>query len=132
MWGGPVLQTLGPALLQEAQNALEYGERMVAGWLEQRMFSGDPDAGALATQTASFFNDASMHKSHGRRIDRDEARAHHVCVEDLEDDQQLQEAVLTAYHLATIIFEKTPATKILLSHHGRMWVKNWAGTPAPK
>ena len=29
----PVLQTLGPALLQEAQNALDYGERMVAGWL---------------------------------------------------------------------------------------------------
>jgi Serine dehydrogenase proteinase len=127
----PILQTLGPALLQEAQNALEYGERMVAGWLERRMFSGESNSAALAAETASFFNDASTHKSHGRRIDRDEARAHHVHVQDLEDDQSLQEAVLTVYHLATIIFEKTPATKILASHHGRMWVKNWTGSLSP-
>jgi len=82
------------------------------------------DANILAEKVAAYFNDASIHKSHGRRIDREEVRAQKVDVEDLEDDQQLQEMVLTAYHLVTLVFEKTPATKLVTSHHGRLWIKN--------
>lgn len=63
--------------------------------------------------------------SHGRRIDRDEARKHNVEIEDLEDSQDLQESVLTTYHLMTIAFEKSPATKIIESNHNRRWIKNW-------
>ena len=121
----PVLQSLGPALLQEAQNALDYGERMVAQWLEQRMFKPQKKRKALAKKTARHFNDATMHKSHGRRIDRDEARRQNVVIEDLESNQKLQEAVLTLYHLVTIAFEKSPATKTLFNQNGSMWLKNF-------
>ena len=124
----PILQTIGPALLQEARNALDYGERMVAEWLERYMFAGRADASAVAKAAAKHFNDAATHKSHGRRIDRDEARAQQIVVEDLETNQQLQEAVLTLYHLVTIACEKGPASKIFHSDVDRMYVKNWAQT----
>lgn len=125
----PILQSIGPALLQEAQNALAYGETMVARWLQDWMFRGHHDAQQMGQATAAHFNDASKHKSHGRRIDREEARAYSVVVEDLETDQDLQEAVLTAYHIATILFEKSPAAKFLLSGADRIWLKNFV--PAP-
>jgi hypothetical protein len=125
----PILQSIGPALLQEAQNALSYGETMVARWLEHRMFRDLPDAAERAAATAAHFNDASKHKSHGRRIDRDEARAYNVVVEDLEANQDLQEAVLTAYHFTTILFEKGPAAKLLISDAGRLWLKNFVQAP---
>lgn len=118
----PILQSVGPALLQEAQNALDYGETMVEKWMANRMLNGSPEK---AKSAAAHFNDATKHLSHGRRIDRDEARRNHLVVEDLEDDQNLQEAVLTAYHIATVLFEKGPATKLLVSNAGRMWVKNF-------
>lgn len=121
----PVLQSLGGGLLQEAQNALDYGESMVSDWLETYMFKKRRHKNALATQAAQHFNDANIHKSHGRRIDRDEARAQKIRVEDLEDDQTLQDRVLTAYHLATIVFEKSPTSKFMHSNAGRAWVKNW-------
>lgn len=121
----PILQSIGPALLQEAQNALAYGETMVARWLEARMFKGLPDATQRAKDTAGHFNDASKHKSHGRRIDREEARQYNVVIEDLETNQALQEEILTAYHCMTILFEKGPAAKVLLSHSGRSWAKNF-------
>lgn len=121
----PVLQGIGPALLQEAFNALDYSERMVGQWLEKHMLAGQPDATAEGKRIAGYFNDASNHKSHGRRIDRDEARRQGVCIEDLEDNQRLQEEVLTAYHLATILFEKSPAVKFLASHTNRHWIKNF-------
>ena len=55
-------------------NALDYGERMVAKWLENYMFAGKPNAKKLAKNAAAHFNAAASHKSHGRRIDRDEER----------------------------------------------------------
>lgn len=124
----PILQSLGPALLNEAENALAYGETMVSKWLSERMFKSESDAQMLAASTAFHFNDASSHKSHGRRIDRDEARSKGVVVEDLEEDQALQEAVLTAYHVMTILFEQGPAAKIITSNRDRLWAKN-VGSP---
>lgn len=127
LWA-PVLQTIGPALLQEARNALDYGEGMVRRWLAEWMFRDQsrPEADDRARRAAAHFNDAAKHKSHGRRIDRDEARAQGLAVDDLEADQALQEAVLTAYHLQTIIIEQSPVAKLLVSDAGRVFVKNWA------
>jgi hypothetical protein len=61
---------MGPALLQESQNALEYGEGMVRKWLSVRMLKDEKDSRRKARRIARCFNDANTHKSHGRRIDR--------------------------------------------------------------
>ena len=122
----PILQTIGPALLQEARNALAYGEHMVAQWLANYMFAERPNAKLRADTVAAYFNDAARHKSHGRRIDRDEARAQGLDVINLEDSQELQEAVLTLYHLTTIAIEKGFTSKILHSDSDKMYVKSWA------
>ncbi len=117
----PVLQVVGPSLLQEAQNGLTYAERMVAGWLGQRMLRACGPA--AAERAARHFADTATHLSHGRRIDRSEARPQGIVIEDLEDDQVLQDAVLTTYHVATLTFEKGPATKFIASEK-QLWVKN--------
>ena len=125
----PALQSLGPALLQEAQLALDYGEAMVSRWLGKRHFAKCADAKAKADAVAKYFNRSDInhhdvHKSHGRRIDRDEARSQGLDVIDLESDQQLQDIVLTNYHLATLVFEKSTCTKFILGNHGKVWMKN--------
>jgi hypothetical protein len=122
----PILQSLGPALLQEAQNSLDYAESMVAGWLAAYMFKNESERDDRGAAVARHFNDASTHKSHGRRISRDEAISHGVVVESLEDSQDLQEVVLTAYHLMTISFEQSRLTKCLWSASGKTWLKNWS------
>jgi hypothetical protein len=130
LWA-PVLQALGPALLQEAKNALDYSEKMVARWMEKRLFAGRTDAAECAAKTASWFNTSSQHKSHGQRIDRDEARLQNLNVTDLESDQQLQELVLTAYHLCTILFDSGPLVKIMVDDRGRQWAKTFLPPPNP-
>lgn len=127
LWA-PILPSLGPALLQEAQNAIDYSEQIVADWLEKYMFKGHATPKQKALDVAKHFSrgsvDGHRKKSHGRRIDREEARQQGLIIEDLEASQPLQEAVLTAYHLLTIIFEKSPALKVLSSHLGKNWIKN--------
>lgn len=123
----PILASLGPALLKESANALAYSEKMVANWLEKYMLSGDPDAATRSAEIAKYFADNSHHKSHGRRIGRDEAAGQGLIIEELEASQDLQEAVLTIYHLMTIWFEQTAATKMIWSSTGNQWLKNWGG-----
>jgi ClpP class serine protease len=129
LWA-PVLQAVGPALLQEAKNALEYSQKMVARWMEKRVYAGRPDASQRAADTAAYFN-ASHHKSHGQRIDRDEARTQELVIGDLEEDQALQDLVLTAYHLTNITFETGIQVKMMHTHHGRAWGKTFAPNPGP-
>lgn len=126
LWA-PVLGSFAPSLLQFANDQLDFSESMVAGWLERYMFGGDA---TKAVQVAHFFNDASRHKSHDKRIGIDEARAQGLTVAQLEDDQHLQEAVLTLYHILTILVEQTPTTKLISSGGGRNWIKSWSGLQA--
>lgn len=121
----PLLAQAGPSLLQEAQNALDYSENMVADWLTQWMKSGEADPVTAGRDIAHHFNDATTHKSHGRRINRSEAAANGVVIEELEANDDLQESVLTAYHLMTIMFEQTMLVKFICSDHGRAWYKNF-------
>ncbi len=119
----PVLRSFGPALLQEARKSIAYGQTLVRDWLKKYMFSGRSDPAALAEAVAEHFG-GNQHGSHGRRIDRDEARRQGLEVIDLEDDQDLQEEVLTLYHLSTIAFEMGPAAKSVVSSNNRLWIKN--------
>ena len=119
----PVLRSFGPALLQEARKSISYGQSLVRGWLQNYMFSDWPDPAGMANEVAEHFG-GNKHGSHGRRIGRDEARRRQLKVVDLEDDQRLQEEILTLYHLSTIAFENSPATKSVMSSNGRLWVKN--------
>jgi ATP-dependent protease ClpP protease subunit len=119
----PVLQSMGPSLIQEAQNSLDYGEAMVKGWLEKRMFAGQSDAATKATSIARHFNAVQIHKNHSRRIDRDEARGVGVLIDELEPNQAFQDAVLTAYHALSLNFSVSKAVKILANNNGLVWQK---------
>lgn len=119
----PILPSLGPSLLVDARNALSYSESMVRKWLEQWMFANEAQPAHKAERAARHFNDAQTHKSHGRRIDRDESREQGLVVEDLEKSQDFQEAVLTAYHIMTLIFEHTQTSKIIYTSNDRAWLR---------
>lgn len=130
LWA-PVLGSLGPSLLVQAQNALEFSERMVSTWLEKYMFRDIKDEAVrheMSKDTAQYFADATKkHKDHGRRIDSDEARENNVRIKDFDGAgmQELQEAILTLYHLFTISFENTLVTKLIARDSVHQWVKSW-------
>ena len=109
----PILASIGIPFV-EAQNVLSYAERMVAQWLDRWMLEHQQ----MGEQIAKYFSDSGKHGSHGRRIDREHARNVGLVIEDLEDSQELQDAVLRTYHLMTLIFEISHMEKIMRSSHG--------------
>ncbi len=128
----PILQTMGPALLQRAQDALELGQEIAEIRLQNHMFHAmeREDAIQKAREVAAYFNSSSVHLDHGRRIGIDESIETGLNVERLEDNQAFQDEVLTIYHLITIIFEQTSTVKIMRNHNGQAWNKSFV-VPQP-
>lgn len=118
----PILRTYAPGLLTQCVDSQKLAINMVSGWLERYMFDGDADAGEKSMEIAKWFADYNSFLSHGRRVGRDEIRSLGLKVVDLEDDDQLQDAVLSVHHASMHAFSGTPAVKIISNQHGRAWI----------
>ena len=130
LWA-PILQNMGPSLVLEADKALAYSKELVVSWLNSRMLKGienEQERSEKANTIAAYFNaeDTPNHGQvhvHGQRIGAEKLRELGLKLEFLEDNQGLQNDVLTSYHLMTLIFEMTPSLKFIASDRGKMWVK---------
>lgn len=131
LWA-PILQNMGPSLFLEAEKALSYSKELVANWLTKRMLKyviGDETERKRKADTiAAYFNaeaipDHGQVHVHGQRIGAVKLQELGLNLRFFEDDQALQNDILTAYHLMTLIFETTPSFKFIASDRGKMWVK---------
>jgi hypothetical protein len=119
----PTLQQYWPGLLEICQDADELGRSLVEEWLCAYMFKDlvDPVRSTRARAVADFFADSDRHKSHSRPIDRAEAGVG-VVIDNLEDSQELQDAVLSVHHATLITLQSTPSAKIIENDLGRSFV----------
>lgn len=85
-----------------------------------------------ANKIIKFFHDSP--NTHEQRIDHESIRAEGLIkpglldVKLLEKNQELQNAVMVAYHLATIFAENSSMVKWIVSDQKQEWVKNTAAT----
>lgn len=127
----PMLQQYGPALLEMCENAEALAESLVGEWLEDYMLAGTDAAAERAGEIAHWFNNHQVHRSHGLGISRDQAREQGVTVDDLEDDPEMQDLVLSIYHLTSILFGRSNTAKLIENHLGRRFVKQIAVQQVP-
>jgi hypothetical protein len=78
----------------------------------------DPARSDKSRQVADYFASSEIHKSHSRSINRDDAVAAGLVVENLEADQDLQDAVLSVHHAFMITLQATTAVKIIENNLG--------------
>lgn len=117
----PILQQYPPGLLNICESASQLSVQLVAEWLETYMLKGKRNKRQTAENVAQWLGNDKVHLSHGRAIDRDQLRAKGVRVTPLEDDQALQDAVLSVHH-ATMHTLSGPAIKLIENHLGRAFV----------
>lgn len=118
----PMLNQYGPALLIQCKNALHMSQELVSDWLATFMFAGKPDAKKRAKKVAAALADHGHFKSHGKHINRDQARVlggAGLIIEDLEADQTLQDLVLSVYHATSITLGSSACVKMLENQQGK-------------
>ena len=125
----PIIAQLRPGLINSCRVAQARAKELVARWLESYMFKGRVDANERAALVADTVADFSKFGSHGRPINLEQAENMGLNVQRLEDDDELQDLVLSVFHATDLTFSGTAATKIIENHHGRMWTRGTSSTP---
>lgn len=119
----PILRSYAPGLVAMCHDQRELAKRMVRQWLEQHMLRDDPDGATKAARAAEWFADYEYFGSHGRRVSLQDIQALGLRATALEEDQDLQDAVLSVHHSFSLTHSNTPAAKIIENHLGRAYVK---------
>ena len=81
----------------------------------------DPDT--KAGEIAKELSDHALTKSHARHLSADKCKSIGLKVTMLEDNQRLQDAVLTVHHACIHTLSSTPAFKIIENHKGVAFIQ---------
>lgn len=119
----PILGQYGPSLLVECENALKLSRTLVSEWLQKYMLKSNPEAQIIADKIAEHLSNHSNFRTHGRHINRDEARELGLIIQDLETDQNFQDAILSVFHATSHTFNGTGAVKLIENHMGKAFLK---------
>lgn len=110
-----------PGLFNICRNTIDLAKDKVRLWMRDNMFKGDADAAGRAAAIAEWLGDANVHKTHGHPINFDEALKQGMRVSRLEDDQSLQDLVLSVFHAVGVTFAVTECMKMVENHRGKGW-----------
>lgn len=129
LWG-PVLATMGPALLIQCENARQFGKQLVTNFLTLYMFKGDPMAQAKAQGVADALSDYSRWLSHGAKVDLSTLQRLNVHVTSLTNDPVLLSIVDEIWAAYDLTLSNTPTVRITENHIGQAQVRMMGGQPA--
>ena len=128
----PILRGYAGGLLDFCTQQIKLSQEVVAKWLEQYMLAhgdagiAEADRASRALEIAEYFgSDVSYErfKTHGRPIRIEElSTVQGLRVRALEENDKLQDAVLSLYHTLDISFGG-PAIKIVENHKGARYVR---------
>lgn len=121
----PILAKYSPAFIGECEKAIEWASEMATEWLLEGMFEGRKTKKKIKMVKA-IVNDLSDHalsKSHVRHLPHDRCKEIGLKIRCLEDDQKLQDAVLSVHHACIHTLGATPAFKIIENHEGRAFIQ---------
>ena len=116
LWA-PRLANLPPGFLNLCEQTIRLAKEKVKLWLGKYMFA-DQDK-AKAHDIAEWLGNFEEHRTHGRPIGFDLAQEKGLKVVRLEDDQDLQEAILSVFHATMVTFQSTNCLKIIENHNGK-------------
>lgn len=118
-----VLNKYNPTFVGQCEQAVVMAAEFVRDRLLDNMLSGDADAAAKADAIVAGLSDVDDNKSHARHIHIDKCEALGLKIERLEDDQELQEAVLTVHHCFMHSLAVSGAAKLVENQNGAAFIK---------
>lgn len=112
----PKLLEMPNGFLDLCEKTIELSKSKVAEWLDLYMFK---DTDKKEKDVAGWLGDFNSHKTHGRPINYQLAMEKGLKITLLEDDQELQDKVLSVFHATLVTFDVSTCVKIIENHLGK-------------
>lgn len=109
----PIIAKYRPTLIGECEKVITWSNKMVEEWLRRNMLKNDPNIENKISTIMSELADHSVNLAHNRHLSADKCISIGMNIKKLEDDQQLQEAILSVHHAYIHTLSSTAAIKII-------------------
>lgn len=115
----PRINGYPPGIYETCTTTIANSKSKVREWMTKYMFAKKEGGDELAQTISDWLGDATEHKTHGRPLGYEVCRDKGLNVKLLEDDNTLQDLILSVYHAATVTFELTQCVKFTENHSGK-------------
>ena len=119
----PIINKYPPTFIGECEKAIQWSNEMVKEWLLSCMFSGQPDAEQKVSNILEELSDHALTKSHARHLSFAKCKQMGLDVLALEDNPDLQDAVLSVHHSCIHTLSSTSAYKIIENQLGIAFIQ---------
>lgn len=116
----PIIAKYWPTLIGECGKAIDWSIEMTKEWLKTGMFDSldDLTRQPLIDSIIKELGDHALTKSHARHLSIEKCKLMGLKIIDLEQDQKLQDLILSIHHTCMRTFETTNAVKIIENQKG--------------
>lgn len=116
----PIISKYWPTLITSCEHAIDWSETILRDNLAKCMLAADEEAvrKPKLDAIAKLLGKQSTSKSHSRHINPTKAKEIGLRITMLEDDQKLQDIVLTLHHSLVLTLMQTGAVKVIENHRG--------------
>lgn len=119
----PIIAKYSPAFIGECQKAVSWSETLVRDWLATGMLADDEKRAEKIERIVEELTNHALSLSHARHLSPETCLEMGLKVEMLEENQELQDAVLSLHHVYMLTMSQTAAFKIIENHQGAAFIK---------
>jgi enoyl-CoA hydratase/carnithine racemase len=119
----PIIAKYHPTLIGECEKAIEWSNEITKEWLTRSMFKNDPKGAAKIDSIVAELGDHALTKSHARHLSAARCKSIGLKVKMMEDNQDLQDAILSVHHACIHTLASTGAFKIIENQKGVAFIQ---------
>jgi hypothetical protein len=123
----PIIRQYGPGLIQECEQAIDLSRELAKEWAENYLLEDRDNPSEDAEELAKKLTEWREFKSHNRHLHRDKARSLGFEISELEEDDDLQDLVLSIYRATTLTHDNRNIAKIIETHEGNAFIAGGPG-----
>lgn len=112
----PIISKYPPTILGECQKAIKWSTDIVKEWLKKNMLADNQNNDAVIDEIIKELGDHSINLAHNRHLSARKCKEIGLIIKNLEDNDELQEAVLSIHHIFMHTLQFTNAVKIIQNH----------------
>ena len=126
----PVLAGYHPSLVETCKKAVSWSKELARDYLSGSMFEDELIENRQQTQRIinriiRILTDQNITKSHARHIPTLVCRHSGLKVKYIEEDQELQDIILSIHHAATLTIMNTDNVKIIQNQNGQSYISKY-------
>lgn len=118
------LQQYPAAFMKTAMDAIDLSDELIREWLSDVMLKDDKDN---LNRAVTFLGSHENSKVHGRHYQHSECIKNGLKIKLMEDDNTLQDLILSVHHSFMITFQQTSAVKIISNDQNKSFIFSVGG-----